>query len=437
MRTIRVAVAGLGVVGRETVRLLRENKERFGRKLGASVELSAVCDRAVKKEAKALGLGASVKLYTDPGQLAARRDFDIVVELMGGLEAPRKLVLEALKSGRHVVTANKRLIATEWDRLRAASSRGGRLAFEGSVGGGIPVLQALESSLSANTIESVYGVLNGTTNYILSAMERGAGAADALAEAQRLGFAEKDPSMDLSGRDTAQKVSVLAALLTGAALPPDRIAREGIERVEAEDVSFALGTLRRVPRLIGALRLDWRARAGGAAAGVKAEASVFPTLVPLDHPLAAVRGEYNAILIKASAAKDLMLYGKGAGGGPTASAVVGDVYMLSRELLCATPPGRAEALAVTAAPVEESVSGFYLRLAAQDRPGVLAGVARSLARGGISIATIHQSATRGPSGASVILTTHPARHGAFTSALSRILSESGVGKKPVVMRMLP
>lgn len=430
MRTIRVAVAGLGVVGRETVRLLRENKERFGRKLGAAVELAAVCDRDVKKEAKALGLGSAVKLYTDPGQLAARQDFDIVVEVMGGLEAPRKLVLEALKSGRHVVTANKRLIATEWDRLRAASRQGGRLAFEGSVGGGIPVLQALETNLSANTIESVYGVLNGTTNYILSAMERGASAADALAEAQRLGFAEKDPSMDLSGRDTAQKVSVLAALLTGAALPPAGIAREGIEKVEAEDVSFALSTLHRVPRLIGALRLDWGTK-------VKAEASVFPTLVPLDHPLAAVRGEYNAILIKASAAKDLMLYGKGAGGAPTASAVVGDVYMLSRELLCATPPGRGEALPVTPTPVEDSVSGFYLRLSAQDRPGVLAGVAQSLARGGISIATIHQSAKRGPSGASVILTTHPARHGAFTAALSRILSETGVGKKPVVMRMLP
>lgn len=435
MRTIRVAVAGLGVVGRETVRLLRENKERFGRKLGAAVEIAAVCDRDVKKEAKALGLGSGVKLYTDPGQLASRQDFDIVVELMGGLEAPRKLVLEALKSGRHVVTANKRLISTEWTRLRAATRLGGRLAFEGSVGGGIPVLQALETNLSANTIESVYGVLNGTTNYILSAMERGASAADALAEAQRLGFAEKDPSMDLSGRDTAQKVSVLAALLTGAALPPAGIAREGIERVEAEDVSFALGTLHRVPRLIGALRLDWSARGRGAA--VKAEASVFPTLVPLDHPLAAVRGEYNAILIKASAAKDLMLYGKGAGGAPTASAVVGDVYMLSRELLCATPPGRQEALPVTATPVEDSVSGFYLRLSAQDRPGVLAGVAQSLARGGISIATIHQSAKRGPSGASVILTTHPARHGAFMAAVSRILSEAGVGKKPVIMRMLP
>ena len=430
MKTIRVAVAGLGVVGRETVRLLRANQERFAARLGTAVELVAVCDRDVRREARALGLPASVARFDDPARLARLPGVDIIVEVMGGLEAPRKLVLESLRAGRHVVTANKRLISHTWPQLQRASRGGARLAFEASVAGGIPVLQALENGFAANRIESVVGILNGTTNYILSAMERGATAAAALAEAQTLGFAEKDPTMDVTGQDTAQKVSVLGALLTGVAIPPNTIAREGIERVAAEDVAFALGTLRRAPRLIGSLHLQW-------GASVRAEASVFPTLVPLEHPLAAVRGEYNAVLVKASSAEDLMFYGKGAGAGPTASAVVGDVFMLARDLLGGVPPRRAEVMNVVSVPIADSVSAFYLRLAAQDRPGVLARVAQALARGGISIATIHQSGSRGPSGASVILTTHPARHGAFVAALARILAQREVGRKPTVMRMLP
>lgn len=424
-----MAVAGLGVVGRETVRLLRSNKDRFARRLGATIEVAAVCDRDAAREARALGLPASVVRLTDPAKLPAVPGVDIVVELLGGLDAPKKLALESLASGRHLVTANKRLIAHCWPQLRRAAGDKARLAFEGSVAGGIPVLQALETGFAANEIRSVYGILNGTTNYILSAMERGGTYAAALAEAQRLGFAEKDPTMDVSGRDTAQKVSVLSALLTGAAIPPEKIARDGIEGVEAEDVAFAASALRRVPRLIGALRLDWGKR-------VRAQASVFPTLVPLEHPLAAVRGEYNAVLVQASSAADLMFYGKGAGAGPTASAVVGDVFSLSRDLLGGIPARRPETLEVEAAPVEDSVSAFYLRLSAQDKPGVLAGVAKELARARISIATIHQSGKRGPSGASIILTTHPARHGDFTAALSRIAGRGGVSRRAAVMRIL-
>jgi homoserine dehydrogenase len=428
-RTIRVAVAGLGVVGRETVRLLRRNQGRFARRLGATIEVAAVCDRDAAKEARALGLPASVKRLTDPSKLPSVPGVDIVVELMGGLDAPKALALASLSNGRHLVTANKRLIAHCWPQLQKAARSGARLAFEGSVAGGIPVLQALETGFAANDIHSVFGILNGTTNYILSSMERGGTYAAALAEAQRLGFAEKDPTMDVTGRDTAQKVSVLAALLTGVAIPPEKIAREGITGVEAEDVSFAMNSLKRVPRLIGALHLDWGKT-------VSAQASVFPTLVPLDHPLAAVRREYNAVLVKASSADDLMFYGKGAGAGPTASAVVGDVFSLSRDLLGGIPARKAEALSVTASPVEDSVSGFYLRLTAQDKPGVLAGVAGALAKAGISISTIHQPGKRGPAGASIILTTHPARHGDFMSALSRITGRGGVARRATVMRML-
>jgi homoserine dehydrogenase len=424
MRTIRVAVAGLGVVGRETVRLLRQNSDRFAARLGAPVEIAAVCDRQAAREAKALGLPASVIRVTDPAALSRLPRLDIVVELLGGLDAPKRLALESLTAGRHVVTANKRLISHCWPQLQRASRRGGgRLSFEGSVGGGIPLINALESSFAANRIEAVHGILNGTTNYILSAMERGVSAASALAEAQRLGFAEKDPSLDLTGRDTAQKISVLSALLTGTALDPEKIAREGITAVEEQDVVFARQTLGRVPRLLGALRLHW-------GPVVRAEASVFPTLVPLDHPLAAVRGEYNAVLIKASSADDLMFYGKGAGAGPTASAVAGDVFLLSRDLLGGLPARALVPLRVETAPRESAVSAFYLRLSAQDRPGVLAAITAALARERISIATIHQS-QRGRAGkVPVVLTTHPCPAGAFERARRRI---GGAG---TAMRML-
>ncbi len=427
-RVVRVGVAGLGFVGRETVRLLRANRERFAARLGADVELTAVCDRQVEREARALGLPASVSRFKRPEDLAAA-GLDIVVELLGGLEAPRRLALAALRSGRCVVTANKLLLSHCWDELQEASLRGGRVYFEGSVAGGIPVLQALDRGFAANRIEAVFGILNGTTNYILTRVEEGLSPEAALKEAQALGFAEKDPTLDLSGRDTAQKVSVLAALLTGAGVPPERIATEGIMGVSAEDVAFARAQLGRVPRLLGALRLTWGPR-------VRLEAHVFPTLVPLTHPLAAVRREYNAVLVKASSAADLMFYGKGAGPGPTASAVVGDIFMLSRDLLGRLPPSRPEALDVTLSPVEDSTASFYLRLHAQDKPGVLASVTAALARRGISIASIHQSAEPLPAGLPIVLTTHPTTHGRFHAALREILRLRSIDPRHSVLRLL-
>lgn len=434
MRAIRVAVAGLGFVGRETVKLLAANRERFQERLGAPIELVAVADRDAVREARALKLPKSVARRKDPLELLAFPGVDAVVELLGGLEAPRRLALGTLRSGRHLVTANKRLLAYCWDELRgAAHAGGGRLYFEGSVAGGIPLLQALDSSFAANRIEAVYGILNGTTNYILSRAESGISPEAALAEAQRLGFAEKDPSTDLSGRDTAQKVSVLGALLTGRALKPESIHCEGIERIGSEDIDFAFSTLRRTPKLIGSLRLDWTQDGGS----VSVEAHVFPTLVPLEHPLAAVRREYNAVFVKASSAADLMFYGKGAGPGPTASAVVGDLFMLARDLLGGLPARRSPALRAKASSVDESEAPYYLRLHAEDRPGVLARIASTLAERSISIATIHQSERKNAKGVPIVLTTHPIRHGAFRAALRRALALPSVSRRFTAMRMLP
>ncbi len=435
MRRIRIAVAGLGVVGRRAVRLLKSNRQKF-LGLGARVELAAVADREVTREARALGLGPSVFRTRDPQELLAREP-DVVVELLGGLEAPRSLVLEALRKGRHVVTANKRLLAHCWEELQEArASSGGRLYFEASVAGGIPLLQSLES-LSANRIEALYGILNGTTNYVLSRAEEGAPLPEALAEAQGLGLAEKDPSLDLSGQDTAQKLSVLASLVTGAWVRPEGIARQGITQIESEDLEFARARLGRTPRLLGVLSLDW-GRARGlwpSPKAVRVEAHVFPTLVPLGHPLAGVRREYNAVFLKTSEAADLMFYGKGAGPGPAASAVVGDIFLLARDLLSGLPAQRREPGRAVLRPIDESLSCFYLRLLARDRPGVLARIASALARRGVSIASIHQSQAGG-NGVPIILTTHPTSHGRFRRALSEILGLGSVARRHTVMRIL-
>lgn len=430
MRTIRVAVAGLGFVGREAVRLLRLNRSRFSRRLGARVLLSAVCDRDVEAEARRLNLPRSVLRARDPQELLRRQDVDIVVELLGGLDAPKRLVLGALRAGLHVVTANKRLLSHCWGEIqRASARRGGRIYFEGSVAGGIPLVQALDTSFAANRIEAVYGILNGTTNYVLTRAEEGLSMAEALKEAQRLGLAEKDPTLDVTGQDTAQKVSVLAGLLTGAGLKPSQIATDGITRMDREDLDFARGTLGKTVRLLGVLRLSWEDH-------VSLEAHVAPTLVPLDHPLAAVRREYNAVLVKTSEAQDLMFYGKGAGAGPTASAVVGDVFMLSRDLLGGLPPQRPEPLKTRLAPFSESVSPFYLRLFAQDRPGVLAKITAALGRRAISISSIHQSDKAGRTGVPIVLTTHPASQGRFQAALSDILRQGTVSRRHTVLRIL-
>lgn len=430
MRTIKVGVAGLGFVGRRAVRLLAANRAKFARRLGASVELAAVCDRDVPREAKALKLPSSVFRARHPQELVSHSGLDIIVELLGGLEAPRRLVLSALKAGIHVVTANKRLLSHCWDELQAASAAGkGRLYFEGAVAGGIPLLHALENSFAADRIEALYGILNGTTNYMLTRAEEGLEMEAALKEAQALGFAEKDPSLDLSGRDSAQKVSVLASLVAGAWVRPGEIAREGITRLSSQDLDFAQKTLGRTVRLLGTLRFHGKDP-------VKVEAHVFPTLVPLGHPLAAVRREYNAVLVKASAADDLMFYGKGAGAGPAASAVVGDVFMLARDLLAGLPPPRRQSGLAVVVPIEESVSPFYFRIFAKDRPGVLARITAALGRRAISISTIHQSDAPRPQGVPIVLTTHPTTHGRFHKALKDILALKTVARRHTVMRML-
>jgi homoserine dehydrogenase len=431
LRKITVAVAGLGNVGRETVRLLRARRAELRERLGAELVLVAVADNDAKKEARALGLPASVARYNDPLALAKRADADICVELLGGYDAPRRFALEVIGRGRALVTANKRLLAHAWPTLAAAAKKSGaRLSFEGSVAGGIPVLRALELSFSGDRVLGVDGILNGTTNYILTRCEEGLSAADALKEAQEKGFAEKDPALDLSGRDAAQKLSVLAGLVTGGWLKPASFPVVGIEAVGARDVAYARERLGQAVRLVASLRFT------GSAAAPRVEASVFPTMVPLSHPLAAVRRQYNALLVHTASAGDLMFYGKGAGAGPTASAVLGDVFVTARDILGGLRAPRPGPRGLALASSDDTISGFYLRLEVKDRPGALAAIAGALGRERVSIAAIHQDLSVGAAAVPVMITTHPAPRGRFERARRRILALAAVSPRHCAMRML-
>lgn len=431
VKKLAVAVAGLGLVGRETVRLLRERRAQLRERLGAELVLCAVADRRSGRRAHDLGLPEGVDRYDDPVAMARGADADLFVELLGGFEVPRRFVLSALGRGRSVVTANKRLLAYAWPELAgAALRRGARLAFEGSVAGGIPVLRALELSFAGDRVLGLDGILNGTTNYILTRCEEGLSAADALREAQELGLAEKDPTLDLSGRDTAQKLSVLAGLITGGWLKPESFPVAGIGSIETRDVAYARASLGKAVRLVASLRF-----AAGSATP-KAAAHVWPTLVPLDHPLAAVRRQYNALLVRAASAGDLMFYGQGAGAGPTASAVLADLFSTARDLLGGLDSPRPGPRALDLVPPQAAVSGFYLRLHVLDRPGALASIAAALGREGVSIASIHQDRAGGTRAVPVMITTHPASRGCFERARRRILSQSAVAPRHCMMRIL-
>jgi homoserine dehydrogenase len=430
MKTLTVAVAGLGVVGRETVRLLRARRAALRERLGAELSLTAVCDRDAAREARALGLPASVARFTDPARMAREAPADLFVETMGGYGAPLDFARRVLGRGRSLITANKRLLAHAWPQLSGtAARRGARLAFEGSVAGGVPVLRALELSLSGDRLLGLDAILNGTTNYILSRCEEGVTPAEALREAQALGFAEKDPSLDLSGGDAAQKLVVLAGLATGGWLAPGSFPVEGIEAVEARDAESAK-ELGRAVRLVASLRLE------GPPAAPRASAWVAPTLVPLGHPLAAVRRQYNALLVRAESAGDLMFYGQGAGAGPTASAVVADLLVTARDLLGGLPSPRPAPRTLARLPAGREVSGFYLRLQVADRPGALARLAGALGREGVSIASIRQDQARGARAVPVTITTHPAPHGRFEAARRRILALPEVARRHCAMRIL-
>ncbi len=427
-RPLSVGVAGLGTVGVGVLRLLRDNADVIGARAGRPVAVTAVSARNRTRD-RGVALGG-LRWFEDPLALAADPAVDVVVEVIGGAEgAARTLVEAALSHGKPVVTANKSLIAVHGAELAAAAERhGAALGFEAAVAGGIPVIKTLREGLAGNRIARVAGILNGTCNYILSAMrEERREFAEVLAEAQRLGYAEADPTLDIDGIDTAHKLAILAALAFGRPVAFEDVHIEGIRRVSALDIAFA-GELGYRIKLLGIAR-----RSDGGIA-----ARVHPAMVPAGAALARVDGVTNAVVAEGDFVGRVVLEGAGAGAGPTASAIVADLIDLARGRL--TPVWGAAAAELTpapSAPMLQHVGCYYLRLMVVDRPGVIADVTAVLRDLGVSLESMLQRGRAPGEAVPVVLVTHETGEAAMRAALARIAALEAVLEEPVLIRIEP
>lgn len=417
MESIKVGLLGLGVVGGGTWNVLRRNAEEISRRAGRQIEIVRIAVRDVAK-ARAK-VGDSVPVTADPMAVVQDPSVDIVVELIGGTGLARDLVMQAIANGKHVVTANKALLAMHGTEIfEAARQRGVMVAFEAAVAGGIPIIKAIREGLTANRIEWVAGIINGTTNYILSEMRtRGLSFEQALGQAQELGYAEADPTADVEGIDAAQKLTLLASMAFGIPVQFDRAYIEGISKVSDQDIVLAQRLGYRI-KLLGITRR----RPEGI------ELRVHPTLVPMNSMLANVEDAMNAVLVNGDAVGQTLYYGKGAGEEPTASAVVADLVDVTR-LHTADPEHRVPHLAfqpdamadIPVLPIDEVTCAYYLRMAVDDAPGVLADIARELAAAHISIGSMIQEPPQDGL-ATLIFLTHTALEKNVNSAMAAIES---------------
>ncbi|MBN8897077.1 MAG: homoserine dehydrogenase [Rhodospirillales bacterium] len=426
-RPLSVAVAGLGTVGAGVLTLLRDNAAIVAARAGRPIAVTAVSARDRSKD-RGIPL-SGLRWYEDPVALAADPEIDVVVELIGGSDGPaRDLVEAALAAGKPVVTANKAMLAVHGASLAAAAeARNAPLAFEAAVAGGIPVIKALREGLAGNRISRIAGILNGTCNYILTQMrERGREFAEVLADAQKLGYAEADPSFDVDGIDAAHKLAILAALAFGRPVAFDAVHVEGIRRISALDIAFATELGYRI-KLLG---LAQRTESGGIAA------RVHPCMVPHSAPIARVDGVFNAVVAEGDFVGRVMLEGRGAGAGPTASAVVADLVDLARNRF--TPVWGAAACSLSAAPsvpMSAHVGAYYLRLMVVDRPGVIADVTAVLRDDGISLESMLQRGRSPGEAVPVVLVTHETEERRMGAALERIAALDAVLEAPTLIRI--
>ena len=430
MDAIKVGLLGLGVVGGGTWKVLKRNAEEIARRAGRRIEVTRVAVRDVAK-ARAL-VGDAVLVGSDPYEVVRDPSIDIVVELIGGDTLARELVLEAIANGKHVVTANKALLAKHGNEVfAAASAKGVMVAFEAAVAGGIPIIKAIREGLTANRIQWVAGIINGTTNFILSEMRsRGLPFETVLAEAQKLGYAEADPTFDIEGVDAAHKLTLLASLAFGIPVQFDKAYIEGISKLASEDIRMAEQLGYRI-KLLGITRK----RPEGI------ELRVHPALVPAQSMLANVEGAMNAVLVRGDAVGQTLYYGKGAGEEPTASSVVADLVDVTR-LHTADPGNRVPHLAfqpdamadTPILPIEEVITSYYLRLSVSDQPGVLADIARVLANANISIGSMVHQPSKADS-AELVFLTHEAREKDINEAIKRIEGLAFVRSKVTRLRM--
>jgi homoserine dehydrogenase len=431
-KPIGVAVLGLGNVGTEVVRIIEDSADDLAARIGAPLELRGV---GVRKVAK--GRGVSVDMLTDDIEaLVSRDDVDIVIELMGPVEPARKAIMAALEQGKSVVTANKALMAQSTGELAQAAEKARvDLYFEAAVAGAIPVIRPLTQSLAGDVVLRVAGIVNGTTNYILSAMsETGADYADALAEAGVLGYAEADPTADVEGYDAAAKAAILASIAFHTRVTADDVYREGMTKVSAADFESA----KALGCTIKLLAICERLTTGKGKQRVSAR--VYPALVPLDHPLASVNGAFNAVFVEAEAAGELMFYGRGAGGAPTASAVMGDVVMAARNRVQGgRGPRESKYAKLPIASIGAIETRYYVSMNVADKPGVLSSVAAEFGKREVSIAEVRQEGmedeTGQRSGARIVVVTHRATDEALSETVAALADHEAVQSINSVLRM--
>ena len=432
MNPINVGLLGIGTVGGGTWTVLKRNEEEITRRAGRPIRISHVADRNLE-HARSI-TGGQAKVTDDAYAVVNDPEVDIVVELIGGYTVAKDLVLKAIDNGKHVVTANKALLAVHGNEIFAAAQKKGvMVAFEAAVAGGIPIIKALREGLSANRIQWLAGIINGTTNFILSEMrDKGLAFADVLAEAQRLGYAEADPTFDIEGVDAAHKATIMSAIAFGIPMQFDKAHIEGISKLDAADIRYAEELGYRI-KLLGIAK-----RKNG---GV--ELRVHPTLIPAKRLIANVEGAMNAVLVWGDAVGATLYYGKGAGAEPTASAVIADLVDVTR-LHTADPLNRVPHLAfqpdqlsdLPVLPMDAVETAYYLRLSAADKPGVLADITRILADLSISIdAMLQKEPAEGQAQTDVVILTHVALEKDVNQAIARIEALASISGKVTRIRM--
>ncbi|MFZ6800189.1 homoserine dehydrogenase [Undibacterium sp. Di24W] len=417
MKPIKVGLLGLGTVGSGTFNVLKRNQEEIMRRAGRAIEITMVAVRNVERAREIVK--DEVEIVTDGNLVVNHPDIDIVIELIGGNDVAKDLVLKAIANGKHVVTANKALIAKHGNEVfTAAQDKGVMVAFEAAVAGGIPIIKALREGLTANRIQWIAGIINGTTNFILSEMrDKGLDFATVLKQAQALGYAEADPTFDIEGIDAAHKLTIMASIAFGIPTQFDKAYVEGITKLEATDIEYAEQLGYRI-KLLGITK---RSEAG-------IELRVHPTLIPEKRLIANVEGAMNAVLVQGDAVGATLYYGKGAGSEPTASSVIADVVDITR-LATADPEHRVPYLAfqpnslsdLKVLPIAEVFTSYYLRMRVEDKPGVLADVTKILAEFSISIdAMLQKEPAEGESRTDIIMLTHQTQEKNVDAAIARI-----------------
>lgn len=416
MKKITIGVVGFGTVGTGVIKILRNNKALINNRLGTPIEIKKVVDLDIKSD-RGVRLRKGL-LSKNVNDILNDPSIDLIVELIGGVQAARSILLEAIKQGKHIVTANKALLASHGLELLNAAHKGGvDIGFEASVAGGIPIIGALKEGLTGNRISCVLGILNGTANYILTKMtDEGGKFSDILQEAKKQGYAESDPTLDVDGLDTTHKLSILRSIAYGIINSFEDIYTEGISHIEPIDIEFARELGYRIKLLAIAREVD-----------SQIEARVHPTLIPHDHLLSKVDGTYNAIFIDGNAAGPSMFYGKGAGMMPAASAVVSDIIDISRNIisgisqripLFSYQKNHLKKIAIKN--IQEIITRYYLRFTVFDRPGVLSKISGILGKHKISIHSVIQKGRRSKGTVSIFLLTHQAREASIRKALHEI-----------------